>query len=29
MNGYVEDLIKKAKVERFALDGKPLPAPAK
>ena len=29
MTGYVEGLVKAAKVERFGLDGKPLPAPAK
>jgi hypothetical protein len=25
MNGFVEGLMKKARVERFAIDGKPLP----
>lgn len=29
MTAYVEGLVKGAKVERFGLDGKPLPAPAK
>ncbi|MBI3503726.1 MAG: peptidylprolyl isomerase [Proteobacteria bacterium] len=29
MTGYVEGLVKGAKVQRFAIDGKPLPAPAK
>jgi peptidyl-prolyl cis-trans isomerase C len=29
MGGYVDGLVKKAKVERFAIDGKPLPAQPK